>query len=333
MQRLLIIFLIGSALTSCSTYSTARKHIATGGAYSENQRYQKSLIEYSRALENLEYLSDNPQTLLIRAGVYHRLYLLDAVNVYNNSSDSVRQKCPALRRLLEGNKEINFLQKAFDDVLAIETKDAAYEYSKEYRFLLAEKNIIAGDYLRWRVNSFGKSAEQDEFVNTVKHYAYYEVAHSFYLAAVAQAATADDGFIKKISAERLAESCISILSLLKSFNEGQAKNWDTAPRLKYYEAVINGLRNGGLPGQFSKTDILFDGSFHLQEARNRFSVAIEKMVGEKPSDGLPDLFETLKSFIRAKELGGKLPPEMTGLVDNALSDVYQNLYRLTLSIQ
>jgi len=353
-------------LSSCTTqYQTARKSF-----YRANQSYIKlqpedALIRYCQSLGQLETGADkDPPNRLLKASIYHRLYIMDARTIYQNSSDRTKEKYASFAGLLSANDNTDFLNSAFNEILSIEKDLRNADIKTIDPFLLIQRDIIAADKLSNGLDLAGKTITATatgqslpmEFVKSINSYGYEEIIKSLYLNAWASSlvqyqknasdndpAHPTNEILYKLSLSRLKYIYYSLrntTALLKTpaFQNINSHYHDIitkieqiilSPDLSPFTVSSPEQAASDLLGEtIDKNYLILDPEFHLTEARNRMNQSIEMIVTNKTDKAESHLLNALKNIICAKELSLNPSEANRRLIATALNDIYLNLYRI-----
>ena len=362
--RLWVVFLGLIFLSSCATqYETARKFFYGANRAYRKQQSEDALIKYCQSLGQVENSPDkDPANHLLKAAIYHRLYIMDAQNIYQNSSDRTKEKYASFAGLLSATDNADFLNSAFDEIVAAEEELSNTDIKKIDPFLLIQRNIIAADKLSTALELANKTVTATgqplpiEFIKSVNSYGYEEIVKSLYLNAWASSLvqyqkSAPDNepvhstneILYKTSLNRLKYVYYSLRNTTALLRTPEFQRINS----HYHEVVIKIeqiiLSSDLSPFTVSSpeqaaTDLLgetidkkyltLNPSIHLNEARNQMNLSIEMIVTDKPDKAELHLLNALKEIICAKELSSNPNPSNNRLIEAALNDIHLNLYRI-----
>ncbi|HLD36068.1 MAG TPA: hypothetical protein VJC37_05045 [Planctomycetota bacterium] len=354
-------------LSSCTTqYQTARKFFYRANQSYIKQQSEDALIRYCQSLGQLESGADkNPASRLLKAAIYHRLYLADARTIYQNSSIKTKEKYASFSELLSTTDNADFLNSAFNEILAIEKDLKSTDLKTIDPFLLVQRDIIVADKLSNALDMANKIITTTgqslpiEFIKSINSYGYEEIIKSLYLNAWAssliqyQKSSPDKESIHstneimyKLSLSRLKYIYYSLrnnTALLKTPSFQNVNN--------HYHETISKIEKIILSSDLSPftvsspeqaaSDLLgetidrnylnLDPGTHLTEARNQMNLSIEMIVTDKSEKAESHLLSALKSIICAKELSVNQSEANIRLIATALNDIYLNLYRISIA--
>ncbi|MFH0887738.1 MAG: hypothetical protein V1871_00840 [Planctomycetota bacterium] len=365
-----LVCLLSISLSCASPYETARKYFDSGNQSYLKKRSENALIRYCQALRQIESSNDKElPSLLLKAVIYYRLYLMDANAVYRNSDDRTKLQYASFSEWLSTTDKIGFLELAFSNVISLGNDFKNLDTKTMDSSLLIQKDLIIADKIS-KVLDFQNtiSPKTDlnipaDFIKTINLYGYAEIIKSFYLDAwlisiINHRKTID----KEDKSDRRAEMLLDNKQLLDISMNSLQNTYrlleDTTDSLKtpefkrlaeHYKMVRNKIDdilsdvNWESVTKFSadnfiadalgetshKNDLILDSDFYISEARNDMNSAIEMIVKDKADKAEIYLLEALRNIICAREFSPNLSPENKHLIDTMLSDIYLNLYRLS----
>lgn len=351
-------------LSSCATqYQTARKSFYQANQSSIKLQPEDALIKYCQSLGQLETSTNkDPASRLLKASVYHRLYLMDTQTIYQNSSDRTKEKYASFAGLLSTTDNANFLNSAFNEILSIEKDLRNTDITTIDQFLLIQRNIIAADKLsnaldlaNKTITATGQSLPLD-FIKSINSYGYEEVIKSLYLNAWAsslvqyQKSSSDNEpvhptneILYKLSLSRLKYIYYSLRNTTALLKTPSCQNINShyhevitkieqiilSPDLSPFTVSSPEQAASDLLGEtIEKNYLILDPESHLTEARNQMNLSIEMIVTGKADKAESHLINALKNIICAKELSLNQTEANRRLIDTALNDIYLNLYRI-----
>ncbi len=364
---LVVIISLLMFLSSCATqYQTARKSF-----YRANRSYIKlqpedALIRYCQSLGQIDTGADkDTASRLLKAAIYHRLYLMDARAIYQNSSERTKEKYASFAELLAATDNTDFLNSAFNEIVTIEKDLRNADIKTIDPFLLIQRDIIAADKLsnaldlaNKTITAAGQSLPM-EFVKSINSYGYEEVIKSLYLNAWAsslvqyqKSASANEPvhptneILYKLSLSRLKYIYYSLRTTTALLKRPAFQNINS-----HYHEVINKIEQIILSSDLSpftvsspeqaasdllgetidKNYLILDPESHLSAARNQMNLSIEMIVTDKADKAETHLLSALKDIICAKELSLNPSEANRRLVATALNDIYLNLYRIPVN--
>jgi len=359
-----IIVLLLLSLASCATqYQTARKSFYGANRSYIKQQSEDALIKYCQSLGQLETGADkDPAGRLLRAAIHHRLYLMDARAIYQNSSDRTKEKYASFAGLLSATDNADFLNLAFNEIIAIEKDLRNTDIKTIDPFLLIQRDLIAADKLSGALDLANKTISATgqslpmEFVKSINSYGYEEVIKSLYLNAWAsslvqyqKSATDNEPvhptneILYKLSLSRLKYIYYSLRNTTALLKTPAFRNINS-----HYHEVINKIEQIILGSDLSpftvsapeqaasdllgetidKNYLILDPETHLTQARNQMNLSIEMIVTDKADKAESHLLSALKDIICAKELSLNPSEANRRLAATVLNDIYLNLYRI-----
>jgi hypothetical protein len=361
---ILITVLILAADAGCySLYTTTKKRIVRGDNYQQRQLSYRALLEYSRALTEVDKMDDDAPGRFLTGALYYHLHLIDAVNMYRNAPDSVKSRHPYLGEQIALKPDMDFLAMACAELVRAENNPRSYNTGKVEPLLVAERGLIAGDYLMQayaRLKTGPALARPEhgiplDFIDRISRYAYLDVARNFYLEAWATAVIISHQdepplnirFISNLAAQRLRDTYLALVDVFESLPNAQSPR-----RLQQYKSALSRLEEFDITSKpadlsfdkdsnitsekvcsvilgeaISKGDVVLDGDWHLQEMRRQMSQAITEMLDEKEQHTDDYLMAALKSLIRARAFSYNPTEETIRFLDEARFDIFLNLYR------
>ncbi|MFA5795103.1 MAG: hypothetical protein WC980_08605 [Candidatus Brocadiia bacterium] len=370
MKRILVIVLVGWLGMGCSSlYTATKEHISRGDEYYQRQSNYRALMEYSKALSEIDSLDDSASGRFVKAALFYHMHLIDAVSLYKNVSPNVQAKHSYLGQMILSDPNIDFLERALKELISVETKPKDYNVEKIEPFLFVEKGLIAGDYLT-------RVAKQGVMNNTVAHpdspvpvdfmerssrYAYLEAARGFYLDAWARViivSKSDDppnniNYLLALCNNRLKNNYSEIIDSLELQPVAGSPQ-----KIEHYKEVLGRINEFSintslsslsfdktanitlekvslavLNEPLSKGETVLDGAFHLQEMRHQMSRAIEEIVEDKKEQADEYLLNALESLVRTKEFDYGYGDDTLNFLNTTISDIYLNLYRSFVAIK
>ncbi|MFH1228459.1 MAG: hypothetical protein V1701_11245 [Planctomycetota bacterium] len=356
--------LICLLIAGCSSlYTATKKHIIRGDSYYQNQSNYRALMEYSKALSEIDSMDDNASGRFVKAALFYHMHLIDAVSLYKNASPNVQSKHSYLGQMIASDPNFDFLKRALKELINVESYPNDYNTEKIEPLLFVEKGLITGDYLlrvteRDQMNEFvvqpDSPVTQDFMVRSLK-YAYLEAARSFYLDAWARAIIifksdnppSNINYLMSLCQKRLQDTYSAIIDSIES----QAV-FGSPQKVKHYKEVLDRIKEFDinlslsnlsfgkaanitsekvtlviLSESMNKGETVMDGSFHLQEMRQRMSRAIEEIVEEKKDQSDEYLIDALEALVRVKEFDYGYGDDTLNFINNTLFDIYLNLFR------
>ena len=185
--------LLSIFLSCASPYETARKYFDSGNQSYLKKRSENALIKYCQALRQIESSNDKElPSLLLKAVIYYRLYLIDANAVYQNSDDQTKLQYASFSEWLSTTDKIDFLKLAFSNVISLGDNFKNLDMKTIDSSLLVQKDLIIVDKIAERSKEFDLqnvvSPKTDpqipaDFIKTINFYGYAEIIKSFYLDA------------------------------------------------------------------------------------------------------------------------------------------------------
>ncbi len=305
--------LILSLLTGCATnYKLARRHFDAGNNAYEEGRLGKALGEYDATLSVLEQAPPYALHQFLQATVYHRLYLMVALSITRRVEYSVIERLDFIKKLIPEESvpekpDLLFLaaRKALDSEIA--SKDGPVPEPEKW--LLIVRDIIMGDTIASGAVFPDKSEKavktialtSEPFVNNIRQFVFYESAKLFYLEARSKTVKfmkdyprLDIRWLAKLVKERLDENLWALASTTRALgylerNEAFRKYFQE--KYNRYIEAIKYLKTMDAGAGFGEKDLLsvmeqpnyiiFNGSYHLQEARIKINTAYEEMLAGK----------------------------------------------------
>ncbi|MEW6027358.1 MAG: hypothetical protein AB1599_08710 [Planctomycetota bacterium] len=199
---ILVIILPAILLASCTTpYETARKSFYRATRAYLRQEQEDALVRYCQSLSHLETGGDkNVSNRLLKAAIYHRLSVMNAKGIYQNSDDKTKEKYASFAELLSRTGESGFLDSAFSEIIASEKDLRNTDMKSIDPFLLIQRDLIVADKLSRSLDRRDKAASTtgeaaaesrlfrgdaalDGFTKAADSYGYGEIIKALYLDA------------------------------------------------------------------------------------------------------------------------------------------------------
>ncbi|MFH1231270.1 MAG: hypothetical protein V1709_07210 [Planctomycetota bacterium] len=362
--------LLSISLSCASSYDTARKYFESGNQSYLKKRSENALIKYCQALRQIDIGGDKKlPSLLLKAVIYYRLYLIDANTIYHHSDDQTKLQYASFSELLSTTDKINFLKLAFSEVISLGKSFKDLDMKNIDSYLLIQKDLIIADKIAERSNELDYqntvSPKTDphlpaDFIKTINSYGYAEIIKSFYLDAWSMSFIArgrdidkegillDNKQLSDISFNRLQNTYRLLGNITDSLKTPEFKRLTEHYKMveNKIDDVSSGVNSVSVAGFqtdnfivdvlgeiIHKNDLILDSDFHINEARNNMNSAIEMIVKDKTDKAEIYLLGALRNIICAREFSSNLSPENNRLIDTTLSDIYLNLYRLSMQPQ
>ncbi|MBI5779787.1 MAG: hypothetical protein HZA49_10110 [Planctomycetes bacterium] len=351
-------------LTSCATpYEAARKSFYKANRSYLKQEPEDALIRYCQSLGRLETGADkNLSSRMLKAAIYHRLYSIDAKNIYLNSGDRTKEKYASFSKLLSTSDNAGFLNSAFNEVVSMEKELKNIDAKTIDPFLLIHRDLIVADKLSSSLDLQNKTitptsyTPMQDFIKAISSYGYEEVIKTFYLDAWAsalvryqktsqdeEAAQKTNEVLYTLSLSRLKHIYYSLRNTTASVKIPEFQSINShyhevitkmekispGPNLSSFSVSSPEQAMADLLGEIANNNyFILDPEFHLAEARNRMNLSIEMIITGKADKAESHLLNALMSIVCAKEFSINPSPANARLIDTILNDIYLNLSRI-----
>ncbi|MBI4833649.1 MAG: hypothetical protein HY811_02360 [Planctomycetes bacterium] len=362
MNRKIWVFIACTLLFSlnCAThYKLARKHFHAGNDAYDEGRWGKALGEYDAVLNALDEAPPYALHQFMQAAVYHRLYSIGPSVLRRQIEYSVIERLSHIKKLIpeeNATDKPDLLALAVRKALDSETASKNNTVPETERWLLIVRDLIMGDIMSYQAGVPDKSEKtgkiisltSEPFVNNIKQFAFYESAKIFYLEARSKTVKfmkdyprADISWLVELAKERLDENLWSLASATRALgymerNEFFRKYFldkynQYIETIKYLKTMDAGTESGekDILGQMQQPNyVIFNGSYHLQEARIKINTAYEEMLTGKTvqMDYFLDAFSHLAFIWVMGDLSALSERQMA---ESLKDDIYLYLYRIS----
>ncbi len=340
--------------SQCTTrYQLGQKYINKGQSYHAREKYTKSLKEFSKALKATGTKPDSYKLKYLLAVIYHRLYVINVDKHWADLDPNDRNRFEFLAKVLDqaSTQKTDLLQKAFTVLLKQEQEKDKLSVQKSDPWLVTEKEMIVADILFREAIESPNPFSQNEalkanefFVDNIRRYILYELARCFYISAWLriEEQNVQSTYLAGEAQSRLAQIYEALVTLSNTlghqkrntvfttlFKSISQNHWETLKGLnnetgttKLTEQIKKSLRQELL---------VFDPLFHFNTGRVKLGLAIEEILTGKDAKAMENLLVALTHFTMAEQLQiASTGSQEAILLNNALSDIYLRLHRLSL---